>query len=102
MKKSANISEKVEHIPTEHPFNDYNDAEAQSQRTSTDVSSKKRRWSFSTSSLRSAGASEPDDPQVISKRKFMFKVGKMIYIQDTLMPSIAGRCYHANRVCYEL
>ncbi|TIA88578.1 hypothetical protein E3P99_02516 [Wallemia hederae] len=74
MKKSANISEKVEHIPTEHPFNDYNDAEAQSQRTSTDVSSKKRRWSFSSSSLRSAGTSEPDDPHVVSKRKFMFKL----------------------------
>lgn len=78
MKKSANFTEKVEHIPQEEAqHNEYttdytNDPEAQSQRTSTDVSSKKRRWSLSTGSLRSAG--DGDSPHIVSNRKLVWKV----------------------------
>ncbi|TIB38570.1 hypothetical protein E3P86_01561 [Wallemia ichthyophaga] len=78
MKKSANFTEKVEHIPQEEAqHNEYttdytNDPEAQSQRTSTDVSSKKRRWSLSTGSLRSAG--DGDSPHIVSNRKLVWKM----------------------------
>lgn len=77
MKKQTAFTEKVDQIPQQQQPVDSYDYESQSQRTSTDVSSKKRRWSFSSSSIRSAGERD-NDPDVVSNRKLVWKMDMAI------------------------